>query len=265
MHFPNVHTFRELQRPEWIEKLREKYERAHPFPHLILDDFFHPLMLEHVLNSFPGPEDGVWWKYDNALEKKLARDKHSEFPEDIREFVHELMENEFVSWLEKITGIDGLIVDHTLRGGGMHQIKHGGKLDLHVDYNFHPVTKLDRRLNVIVYLNKDWKPDWGGDLQLWAAEKKKQEVNPAMVSIQPLFNRMVIFGTTEESVHGHPAPLECPDDVTRKSIAIYYYTNGRPEQERGMPHSTVFLPRPGEPSDPQLEALRKMRAKGRLQ
>lgn len=237
----------------------EIYQNANPFPHLVIDQLFAPKMLDQVVQAFPPPSDGKWWKYDNVLEKKLARDRHSEFPPDIRDIVHELMENEFVSFLEKLTGIEGLIVDHTLRGGGLHQILPGGKLDVHADYNYHPVTKLDRRLNVIVYLNPIWCPEWNGQLELW-----NEDMTQCVTKIEPKFNRTVIFSTTDTAYHGHPEPLACPEGITRKSIALYYYSNGRPDSERTAPHSTIFKKRPQDQDDPEADALRAKRAQGRL-
>ena len=135
--------------------------------------------------------------------------------------------NYFVTFLQKITNInEKLIIDEKLNGGGLHEIKKGGLLKIHSDFNRHPILNLDRRLNVLVYLNKDWKEDYGGHLQLWDKEMQKCEKK-----ILPIFNRMVIFSTTDYSNHGHPDPLNCPDKRSRKSVATYYYSDGRPSNE----------------------------------
>lgn len=236
--------------------IRRHYQEAEPFPHIVCDEYFDEYDLDMILEDFPKP-DSSWWKYDNALERKLA--KNRDLPHSIQEFIQMLQSNPFVSFLEYLTGITNLIVDHTLNGGGLHQIPSGGKLDVHEDYNYHPLTKLDRRLNVLIYLNKDWKTEWGGNLELWDQEMKKCEKQ-----ILPIFNRMVIFSTNPGSFHGHPHPLECPITVTRKSIAMYYYTNGRPEHEKRPSHSTLFQKLPGEIENPELEALRQKRGMGRL-
>lgn len=248
---------------DWLNlqanSLRQEYIKAKPFPHLVFSSIFDPKKIEHIADNFPQPIDGKWWKYENVLEKKLARNDIYNLHYTIREFIHELMENRFVSLLEKFTGIEGLIVDHTLNGGGLHQIVRGGKLDIHADYNYHPITKLDRRLNVLVYLNKDWKPGWNGSLELWDSEMKE-----CVKSIPPLINSMVIFGTTDNAYHGHPEPLLCPYDQSRKSVALYYYSNGRPIEERTLPHSTVFKRRPKDPLSNEIEELRKNRAQKRV-
>jgi hypothetical protein len=138
-----------------------------------------------------------------------------------------------------LTGIQGLVPDPHLWGGGLHQILPGGKLAVHADFNKYPHFKLDRRLNVLVYLNRDWQEQWGGQLELWNRDMTRCEQR-----ILPLFNRMVCFSTTDSSFHGHPDPLRCPADRTRRSLALYYYSNGRPAEEIGRPHTTLFQYRP---------------------
>lgn len=242
-----------------VEEYKEKYLSAQPFPHIVIDHFFRSSLLIHLADQFPKPRDGTWWKYDNVLERKLAKNNLEELPEAMRHLVWELQSNHFVSLLEKITGIEGLITDHTLNGGGLHQIVRGGKLDIHADYNYHPITRLDRRLNVLLYLNPSWLSSYNGNLELWDANMSVCEQ-----SIMPIFNRMVIFSVTDTAYHGHPDPLQCPEDQSRKSIALYYYTNGRPAHEKTEPHSTIFKRRPQDPILEEHELLRQQRAKRRF-
>jgi hypothetical protein len=233
------------------------YNQAKPFPHAVFDNFFNPNKLLEIAHAFPQPTEGQWWKYDNALERKFA--KNQELPPIIKEFIFELQGGIFLQFLEQLTGIERLQPDHSLNGGGLHSISRGGKLDIHADYNYHPVTKLDRRLNVLIYLNNGWLPAWKGNLELW-----DKDMTACQKSIMPLFNRMVIFNVTDDSLHGHPDPLECPENRTRNSIALYYYTDGRPEHERSAPHSTIFKRRPTDPIEPEIEALREKRAIKRI-
>jgi len=151
-----------------------------------------------------------------------------------------------LQFLETLTGIKGIVPDPYFVGGGLHQIKPGGKLGVHADFNHHEKLNLDRRINVLIYLNKDWKEEYGGHFELW-----NKEMTAAEQKILPLFNRCAIFSTTSTSFHGHPTPLSCPPDRTRKSIATYYYSNGRPAEEVGESHSTLFKARPGEADQPQ--------------
>lgn len=259
MYYLTEAVLKELTREEKLIELRKEYAEAQPFPHIVLDNIFSSSMLREAAKRFPSPHDLQWWKYENVLERKLAKDDLTEVHSSIRYLIYELMDKRFVHWIETIANIPGLIVDHTLNGGGLHQIVKGGKLDIHADYNYHPVTQLDRRLNVLLYLNEGWQPQWGGALELWNKDMSKCEK-----IIYPYFNRLVIFSTTDTSYHGHPEPLMCPDHESRKSIALYYYTNGRPMHERSEPHSTIFKRRPQDPIIEEHEELRRKRAEKRL-
>jgi hypothetical protein len=148
----------------------------------------------------------------------------------------------FTSFLEDLTAISGLIPDPHYLGGGLHQIEPGGLLKVHADFNRHEQLRLDRRLNLILYLNRDWREEYGGHLELWNRDMTRCEAR-----ILPVFNRCVVFTTTSLSYHGHPEPLTCPPGMTRKSMALYYYSNGRPAaEESDVAHDTDFQARPGE-------------------
>lgn len=234
------------------------FQTAKPFPHIIIDNFLLESLAEAALNSFPKVEE-YWYKYDNHFEKKRALDDIRIMPPTIADLFLYFNSLPFISFLENLTGISGLIGDPWLRGGGLHQIKREGKLDIHADFNFHQKLGLHRRLNVLIYLNKGWKKEWNGQLELWDQKMEKRRV-----SVDPLFNRMVCFATTDTSYHGHPEPLMCPHEVTRKSLALYYYTATRPKEELSKPHSTCFKKRPNEETSEEIEHMRELRNKGRL-
>ncbi len=216
---------------------RDAYASAQPFPHIVLDGLFEDAVLDNVLREFPAPADMQWMKFDNPLEKKLGYFyERSTVSRIVRDFLNEMNSFEMLLWLEALTGIEGLIPDPYFGGGGLHQIEPGGFLKVHADFNVHPKLKLDRRLNLLIYLNKEWKEEYGGHLELWEADGRQ-----CGRRILPLFNRTVIFSTTDRSFHGHPHPLASPPGVTRKSISLYYYTVGRPENERSVPHDTLFI------------------------
>jgi len=217
-----------------------KYAAAKPFPHIYFDNFLPKAPLEAALETFPEPKALPWNEFSNPNEKKLAFDKVEKLPSPIRDILFFLNSRPMVNFLEVLTGIKGVVPDPHYVGGGIHQIKPGGHLEVHADFNWHDQLQLDRRINVLVYLNKDWEDSYGGHFELWDKERKGAEVK-----ILPLFNRCAIFSTTETSFHGHPTPLSCPPDRKRKSIATYYYSNGRPAEEIGESHSTVFKSRPG--------------------
>ena len=218
--------------------LRGAYASAAPFPHVAIDGLFPDETLDRVLEGFPDAADGAWGRFENASEKKLGNyARLEELAEPIRSFLAALNGPRMLEFLETLTGIDGLVPDPYFAGGALHQIVRGGFLKVHADFNWHPKLRLDRRLNVLVYLNRGWRVEWGGALELW-----DRGMNGPAASILPLFNRTVVFTTTDSSFHGHPRPLACPDGVTRKSVSLYYYSNGRPDAERSAPHDTIFPP-----------------------
>ncbi|MDQ3280545.1 MAG: 2OG-Fe(II) oxygenase [Acidobacteriota bacterium] len=216
--------------------LREQYVSAEPFPHIVLDGLFEDADLDRILDRFPHPDEMRWMRFDNATEKKLGFfHESSTIAPEVRRFLDAMNGFEMLLFLEALTGIEGLIPDPYFGGGGLHQIEPGGFLKIHADFNVHPKLKLDRRLNMLVYLNKGWREEWGGHLELWNAD-----MTSCAKRIAPLFNRTVVFSTNDRSFHGHPQPLASPAGVTRKSVSLYYYTAGRPEEERSPAHDTIF-------------------------
>jgi len=222
------------------DRLRDQFRGAEPFPHVVLDGLFEEDALASVLEAFPAPEAGVWRRFDNPRERKLGiREGLGWEDRRIATFLLAASAPPMLEFLERLSGIDGLVPDPYFAGGGLHQTVRGGFLKVHADFNWHPKLRLDRRLNLLVYLNRDWKEEYGGALELWAPGGAR-----AAKSILPVFNRTVVFATSDAALHGHPRPLDCPADRTRKSISLYYYTNGRPEEERSAPHDTRFLEEP---------------------
>jgi hypothetical protein len=217
------------------------YVSAQPFEHAVFDDFLPEGLLDRVLEEFPSPGDDAWTSYESENERKLASRGDSPIGEVTLQLLSELNAAAFVEFLERLTGIAGLVPDPHFEGGGLHQIVPGGHLGVHVDFNRHPRTGLERRLNVLLYLNRDWSEEYGGALELWSANPRRCEQR-----IVPTFNRLVVFSTTDRSYHGHPEPLSCPQGMTRKSLALYYYSlvpaarNGRGSST----HNTLFLPQP---------------------
>jgi 2OG-Fe(II) oxygenase superfamily len=221
--------------------LSDQYAQAKPFPHAVIDDFLPAEELRRVAAGFPKPGDIEWHRSSNPRQTKLAVEDERLIDERARWLLYQLNSATFVNFLEKLTRIEGLIPDPYFAGGGLHQIEPGGYLKIHADFNRHEKFQLERRLNVLLYLNEDWKEEYGGHLELW-----NRDMTDCVQKILPVFNRCVIFNTTDHSYHGHPEPLACPQGITRKSLALYYYSNGRPEHEATSEHGTLTKPRPGE-------------------
>jgi hypothetical protein len=219
---------------------REGFQRAEPFPHIVLDDFLPEWVLDRVLDEFPDPGDVPWKQFKQATSKKLASEGDAFFGDFTRHLFAELNSATFLQFLERLTDVDGLISDPYFFGGGLHQIEPGGFLKVHVDFSRHETLHVDRRLNAIIYLNKDWEPSYGGALEFW-----DEGMTQAVQSILPIFNRCVIFDTRGAN-HGHPDPLTCPPDRTRRSLALFYYRNDLSVAEDLEDHDSRYRVRPGE-------------------
>lgn len=227
----------------------ECYANALPFPHLVLEGFLSESALGRAIAEFPSPEAISNWRRADAVDTdgriaqqhKLGYSDERDFGPTLRALGHELNSGPFLRYLERLTRIENLLPDVHMTGGGLHQYLPGAVLRVHADFNRLPGFNLDRRLNLLLYLNAQWQPEWGGDLELWDGEMRDCKVR-----IAPRANRCVIFSTTSTSYHGMPEPLATPDGVTRRSLALYYYSNGRPAHERTPDHSTLWQARPHE-------------------
>jgi Rps23 Pro-64 3,4-dihydroxylase Tpa1-like proline 4-hydroxylase len=227
-----------------------------PFPHIVVDGLFNPEFLLEVERAYYPHGDKRWYRFaDQSREVKLSLNEEDHMPLAVQQILRELNSAPFLKRLSALTGVEALIPDPYYYGGGMHQIERGGKLAIHADYDKHPLLKLDRRLNLLVYLNEDWEDEYGGHFELW--DKSMQQ---CVKRVAPLFNRMVIFLTDDFSYHGHPDPLKCPAGRARKSLALYYYTCGRPDSELSAQagHSTLFKERPDERfKEPRFQGLKQ--------
>jgi hypothetical protein len=217
--------------------LQERYQSAQPYPHIALDNFLPSEIAERLEQNFPLKEAPLWQALPTDDQKhKYAADDFALFPDPFQEVISALNSGPFVTFLERVTGISNLIVDAKLSGGGLHRIERGGKLNVHVDYSHHGENGLSRRINLLIYLNKDWQEEYGGHFEFWNMAGKEKT---RLARIAPLFNRCVIFSTSPQSFHGHPEPLNCPPDMARKSLALYYFTNSR-EDGQDQEHNTLF-------------------------
>jgi len=232
-----------------VEAMAIRCSQAQPFPHIVIDNFISPSFVARLNDEFPdfsvkkkSGSTHIPVHLDDGSEAQLGKEWLSRerlVPLVYRRLYWELNNNPFVAILEKITGIRGLLADPHMAGGGVHSTRAGGYLKVHADFNKHPQYGLDRRLNLLIYLNEDWPSEYGGDLELWDAN-----MGAMVKKIAPIAGRCVVFKTTTTSFHGHPHPLTCPESRTRRSVALYYYSNGRPEEEGNQAHGTLWQTTP---------------------
>ena len=219
-------------------ELREAYQSAVPFPHIVIDEFLPPKILDTCLAQFPVGSEGVGEKFDRKQERLKESFHPDTLASTLRGLFYSFNSRPFIRIVENITGIKGLVPDPYFLGAGFHRISQGGHLSMHADFNHHKPMNLERRVNVLIYLNKGWRADYGGQLELW-----DQKMTRCVQSVVPLFNRCVIFNTTDESMHGNPQPINHPDGMPRRSIALYYYTSTWDDMKRD--YTTQFQVRPG--------------------
>lgn len=251
--------------------IKAQFEAGRPHRYFVIDDFLEPEFAEQVLAEYPTFEEaqrlGHLFKAVNERLKVQISDSKKFGPSVLR--LHEALASaDFLALLSNVTGIPDLVVDPPMVGGGIHQTGPSGHLDVHLDFNRLKDPPLFRRLNILVFLNKNWQPEWGGNFELWDKDVKQMQQ-----SFEPIFNRCVVFATTEESFHGVSA-VKCPVGETRKSFAAYYYTVEAPAYYNGVDHSTIFRPRPDEylkgrllmPSEKAIRSVRSFirTAKNRL-
>ncbi len=222
------------------EALSETYQTNSPFPHIVIDDFLPAEIANKVWELFPKPHKMDPKTFQQEENKIASRPNVPGFPEGLKDVLYALNSHEVITFLEVLTGIDGLVADPHFLGAGLHQTLPGGKLGIHVDFNYHKHLRLNRRLNLLIFFNKNWKEEYGGHLELW-----EETMTSCQKRILPVFNRCVIFNTGDQSYHGHPDLLRCPHDSTRKSIALYYYSSGRPEDNAKEVFWTEHQKRPG--------------------
>jgi Rps23 Pro-64 3,4-dihydroxylase Tpa1-like proline 4-hydroxylase len=241
---------------DFVSKLDE-WRNSTPFQHLVIDNFLDANIAMDIAKEFPDFESDAWRVYNNPLEIKKLVNHYDKFgPTTYRLFCY-LNSKKFIEKLEYLIG-EELFPDVGLNGGGLHTHKRGGKLNTHLDYSIHPKLGLERRLNLLIYVTPNWQNDWGGSLGLWSKKGDANRPDKLVHSIAPIFNRAVLFDTTQDSWHGLPEPLTCPDNISRNSLAIYYLCVPRKEvSKRGK---ALFAPTPEQEGDEAIQILIKKRS-----
>jgi len=237
--------------------LAPTFRAAKPFNHIVIDNFFELQVASGLAKEFPAFESEIWAEYNNPIEIKKLCNRWDKFPRLTYSIFDYLNSPAFVEKMSILAGED-LFPDPGLNGGGWHTHKSGGKLNAHLDYSIHPKLGLERRLNIIVYLQPEWKPEYGGSLGLWKASEDGK--SPAELDAQIVceFNRAVIFDTSQNSWHGLPEPIRSPEGINRNSIAAYYLCQPRPGvSDRGK---ALFAPYGNQANDPTILELIRLRS-----
>lgn len=227
---------------EHSDDIAARFARREPFRHVVIEDFFTTEYANKLLDDFPDFDRGNARNEAGELGNKSTVERVRDLGHAYRDLDELIRSPAFLGLVGKLTGIDDLLYDPYYFGGGTHENREGQDLDPHVDFNRHPVENWHRRLNLIVYLNPEWQDDWGGSLEIH--EDPRADDNRIKL-ITPLFNRCVIFETTETSWHGFSriSPPDARKNVSRRSVALYFYTKDRPAEELADTHSTIYVDR----------------------
>lgn len=246
-----------LSNIDW-DALSERYLTAEPFRHVVIDGFFKDEIAEKLSMEFPKIDDPIWFVYNNAIENKKSLNSWEAFPSFTYRALSYLNSLTFLDSLGKLTRLAGLETDIGLNGGGWHSHGRGGKLNVHLDYSIHPKLLKERRLNLIVYLTKEWEPAWGGGLELWSHNAETNAPLKREKYVEFKFNRAILFDTTQNSWHGLPEEIGCPEGISRQSIATYYLTEPREKVDpRGK---ALFAPTENQKEDQEVLDLIKRRS-----
>jgi Rps23 Pro-64 3,4-dihydroxylase Tpa1-like proline 4-hydroxylase len=222
---------------ENLQELKKQFDSATPYRHLAIDNFLSEAFANSLYDKFP-PIDALNKHYNGLNEQKSEGSNFTNYDEVFSTLRKEVASERMSKALETITGIKGLFTTDDALGSGVHQGSNGSYLDVHIDFNIHHLRDLHRRLNLLVFLNKNWKEEYGGKVELW-----NENVTQLGKAYLPSFNRCVIFETSEISYHGY-SRINVPEGETRKSFYTYYYT---PIGDyKGKYHDTVFKARPEE-------------------
>jgi Rps23 Pro-64 3,4-dihydroxylase Tpa1-like proline 4-hydroxylase len=217
--------------------LTNQYLNARPFRYIVIDNFFRADVADALrdtaqsIKKFPISFRGVTQKKDQLSDVRTQA-------ANIYPVFEALMSARFVEFLTTLSGIRDVRSDPVFAGTGMHRYHRGGFEEIHLDANRHPFdTNLHRRLQMLVYLNPDWKEEWGGDLLLWSSKNGRPYERSR--SIMPVFNRAVIFGASQSSWHS-VSTVRCPADHVRHSLALYYYSSFPPEDGEERERSNLW-------------------------
>jgi Rps23 Pro-64 3,4-dihydroxylase Tpa1-like proline 4-hydroxylase len=228
--------------------LRKAFDSALPYRHLVIDQFLQPVVAESLYQHFPSV-DALKTHWKSINEKKSEGSDFSSFHPVFSQLRDLFMSKTFCEWISQVTGIEEVFITNDQMGAGIHQGSDGSFLDIHIDFNIHHLLNVHRRLNMLIYLEKNWQETFGGQLEMWNADMTRCEK-----MVVPAFNRCVIFETNEISYHGY-GKITVPPDITRKSFFTYFYTHTR-EGASGY-HDTIFKPRPDDTTAKKIQTTIK--------
>lgn len=248
------------------EKHKKSFQDAKPYQHVVIDDFLPKEILDIVIKEFPKHHQIPWHVagpgttkiiQDKVYLNKLSSNNENHFGPMTRHLMMVFNSFTFLLFLEGLTGLTELVPDPSFRGCGLHSTGRGGKLMIHTDASRHPNRKCDQMLNMLLFINKDWKEEYGGHFEMWDIKGKK-----CVKKVAPIYNRLVIFNTGTNTYHGHPHPLNCPENMRRNSLSVYYYVIGRPKDKNYERNSSLVMWHPTQKDE--FEYINELQRSGKI-
>lgn len=241
---------------DW-NQVKQEFHLAKPFNHVVIDDFFFPEIADTLSSEFPDYDASDINIYKNALENKRTMNHWDKFPPTTYR-VFNIFGHDLVKEFRNLIDEENLWFDFGLNGGGWHMHGRSGNNNIHLDYSIHPKLGMQRKLNIIVYLTKDWNPSWGGGLELWSHDENINRPKDLIKIVDNKYNRAIVFDTTQNSWHGLPKFISCPEGIIRKSLAGYYVKTAPSDVDnRGR---ALFVPREDQKDDPTIAELIRRRS-----
>jgi len=244
-----------------IESCKRIYRQSKPYPNIVIDNFFKDHVAENIFRELSEYDYKKFHSvhYDSAIEKKFACNHYDRFPPNIYNAFIFLNSAPFVNIIKEITQTEKVFVDVGLHGGGMHFHEKGGMLNIHQDYDLHPKIKLKRKFNLIIYMTEKWSESYKGHLEMWSHDDETDKPKQCVKKVLPKYNRAVLFDTTHNSWHGLPEELQCPPDIVRQSLAIYYLTEA--DKDINKRPRALFVPSRKQENDIKVKKLIEERTK----
>jgi len=242
-----------------IDELKKQFLNALPYENVVIDNFLNTSYAEKLYELFPDHFEN-WHKYENPIEVKYAFDNINILPNDLKNYFYYLSSDALTSVFSELTDIPNLEYDEYLHGAGLHSHPRYGRLNIHLDYEKHPYSGKERRINVIFFLSKNWKKSWNGANELW-----DKDVIECVKKTDIKFNTAIIFKTNDISWHGVPDKIKCPKDVFRKSLAYYYVSPLSIEKDKEKKEKKTyrmkaqFIKRPEDDYNENMEKLYEIR------
>jgi len=243
-----------------IDVLKDQFLCGKPFENIVIDDFLEESYAEKLASLFP-KNHNQWYYYENPIEVKYAFDNIDELPEELKKYFYYLSSDFIIQKIASITNIPDLNYDEYLHGAGLHSHPRYGRLNIHLDYEKHPYSGKERRINIIFFLNKDWDPTWKGANELWGNCVSDDCIKKTQVK----FNRAIIFKTNDISFHGLPEKIMCPENIFRNSLAYYYVSPlNSNKKENEYRKKAKFIKSPRESYNLNMEKLYEIRRNRRI-